>query len=450
MQLESKLYDPSLEAAILGTFFDSPEEAEKFLPLLEEEDFYDPKHRKIFSWVKDYISSGNTVEAPIMALKFKENPPDKDLTIQHAVHLKIQALPVENFQIYIQLLKEKAARRKIVEISEKVSDEVRREDEISKVLARLEQSIYDIEKNSFEDKTEPVKTIVFRLYDHIEKLTDSDNFVTGVPSGFSELDRRTTGFQPGELIIIGARPGIGKTSLATTITLNASKEGYNVGFISLEMPKEQIAMRLLANISNIPIYNIRSGILSDTQLEIIQQKSIELARLPIYINDKSGMKITELRAYAKKMKRENNIDLLFVDYLQLVQADKFLESKEREVSEVSRTLKALSIDLGIPVIALAQLNRLVEQRSDKRPMLSDLRNSGQIEQDADLILFLHRPGYYLKNASSEDLKKAEIIIAKQRNGSLGSIDLVFEDKFAKFEDFKSFTQDDIEPEPIPF
>jgi len=274
--------------------------------------------------------------------------------------------------------------------------------------------------------------------------------VTGVPSGFSELDRRTTGFQPGELIIIGARPGIGKTSLATTITLNASKEGYNVGFISLEMPKEQIAMRLLANISNIPIYNIRSGILSDTQLEIIQQKSIELARLPIYINDKSGMKITELRAYAKKMKRENNIDLLFVDYLQLVQADKFLESKEREVSEVSRTLKALSIDLGIPVIALAQLNRLVEQRSDKRPMLSDLRNSGQIEQDADLILFLHRPGYYLKNASSEDLKKAEIIIAKQRNGSLGSIDLVFEDKFAKFEDFKSFTQDDIEPEPIPF
>lgn len=450
MQLESKLYDPSLEAAILGTFFDSPEEAEKFLPLLEEEDFYDPKHRKIFTWIKNYISSGNTVEAPIMALKFKENPPDKDLTIQHAVHLKIQALPVENFQIYIQLLKEKAARRKIVEISEKVSDEVRREDEISKVLARLEQSIYDIEKSSFEDKTEPIKTIVFRLYDNIEKLTESDSFVTGVPSGFSELDRRTAGFQPGELIIIGARPGIGKTSLATTITLNASKEGYNVGFISLEMPKEQIAMRLLANISNIPIYNIRSGMLSDAQLEIIQQKSIELARLPIYINDKPGMKITELRAYAKKMKRENDIDLLFVDYLQLIQADKFLESKEREVSEVSRTLKALSIDLGIPIIALAQLNRLVEQRSDKRPMLSDLRNSGQIEQDADLILFLHRPGYYLKNASPEDLKKAEIIIAKQRNGSLGSINLIFEDRFAKFEDFKSFTQDDIEPEPIPF
>ncbi|WP_297455991.1 replicative DNA helicase [Persephonella sp.] len=456
--LSEKFADKSLERAILGAFIFAPEESEKYLHLIEPEDFADLKHRKLFNWLKTLLSSGEVAETSIILAHFREDPISKEIPVEYILSIEDRDIfPVKLMPTSIKLLKEKAAKRKILEVSQQIPSELERENEISTILSTLEQTIYDIEKRSFEDKTEPISSVIFRLYETVEKRKEIDTFITGVPSGFSELDRRTAGFQPGELIIIGARPGMGKTALATSVSLNAAQEGYRIGFISLEMPKEQIAMRMLSNYADIPLYNIRTGLLDNEQLEKLQDYSLKLAQMPILINDKSGMKITELRAYAKKLKREHDIDILFVDYLQLVQADKFLESKEREVSEVSRTLKALAMELDIPVVALAQLNRVVEMRSDKRPMLSDLRNSGQIEQDADLIMFIHRPEYYKKNPIPEELGLAELIIAKQRNGELGTVNLEFHPKYARFTPKVSQTEMDIsdygqttETEDVPF
>ncbi|WP_457627197.1 replicative DNA helicase, partial [Persephonella sp.] len=337
------------------------------------------------------------------------------------------------FESALKILKEKATRRKILQLASDIENEVVREDEVSKVLAQLEQSLYDLEKKAFEDKTERISTVTQRLFEEIEKKAQNDSLITGVPSGFYQIDKMTAGFQPGELIVVGARPAMGKTAFATSIALNAADQGYKVGFISLEMPKEQIALRMLSNISGIRLYALRTGLLSPEQKSLAEEKAVELMQKEIYINDKAGMKISELRAYAKKMRREYGIDILFLDYLQLVSADKFLESKERETAEVSRTLKALAIELNIPVITLAQLNRTVEMRADKRPQLADLRNSGQIEQDADLVMFIHRPEYYKKNPTPEEEGLAEIIIAKQRNGPTDIVRLAFIKDITRFE-----------------
>ena len=266
----------------------------------------------------------------------------------------------------------------------------------------------------------------------MDYLSSKKGTVIGVPSGLIDLDEITSGFQDSDLIIIAGRPGMGKTALALTLLRNASIENkVGVGMFSLEMANHQLAMRLLCAEGRVDSHLVRTGNLPKSQWKNLSLSVGTLAEAPIYLDDTPALSVLELRAKARRLKAEKNIGMIVVDYLQLMQGPRGVESRQQEISNISRSLKALAKELNIPVIALSQLSRAVEQRSEKKPQLSDLRESGAIEQDADVVIFLYRPWIY--SGEEEDKGKAEIIVAKQRNGPTGVIDLVFLDRFARFE-----------------
>jgi replicative DNA helicase len=260
----------------------------------------------------------------------------------------------------------------------------------------------------------------------IEKRKNEEKVITGTPSGFIDLDMLTTGFHPSDLVIIAARPGMGKSSFMLSIALNlAFEEKVPLAIFSLEMSKEQLVMRMLSMLSGVGLQNIRKGFISEEDWRKLLNSALELSSRDIYIDDTPTLSTTELRIKSRKLKKEKGVGIIFVDYLQLLRPPHRRSSRQEEVAEISRNLKALAKEIQVPVIALAQLSRQVEHRSDKRPQLADLRESGQIEQDADLILFIHRPEYYKKNPSPEEEGIAEIIVAKQRQGPTGIVKLAF-------------------------
>jgi replicative DNA helicase len=260
----------------------------------------------------------------------------------------------------------------------------------------------------------------------IEKRKNEEKVITGLPSGFIDLDMLTTGFHPSDLVIVAARPGMGKSSFMLSMVLNlAFEEKVPLAIFSLEMSKEQLVMRMLSMLSGVPLQNIRKGFISEEDWGKLLNAALELSSRDIYIDDNPTLSTTELRIKSRKLKKEKGVEIIFVDYLQLLRPPHRRSSRQEEVAEISRNLKALAKELEVPVVALAQLSRQVEHRSDKRPQLADLRESGQIEQDADLIIFIHRPEYYKKNPSPEEEGIAEIIVAKQRQGPTGIVKLAF-------------------------
>ena len=271
-----------------------------------------------------------------------------------------------------------------------------------------------------------------QCFEKLDKISSKNGSVIGVPSGLLDLDDITSGFQDGDLIIIAGRPGMGKTSLALSLLRNAALEGnVGVGMFSLEMANHQLAMRLLCAEARVDSHFVRTGNLPKTHWKNLSIAVGSLAEAPIYLDDTPALTVLELRAKARRLKAEHDIGMIVVDYLQLMQGPKGVESRQQEISVISRSLKALAKELSIPVVALSQLSRAVEQRSDKKPQLSDLRESGAIEQDADVVIFLYRPWVYTQD--DEDEGKADVIVAKQRNGPTGSIKASFISKYAKFE-----------------
>jgi len=323
--------------------------------------------------------------------------------------------------------------------------------EVKEVINELESQLTDISKDLTPfQKTKTLSDIIFTLSEHIEHLRKNDSYTTGLPSGFSELDKATAGFHPGELIVVGARPAMGKTGWALNVAKYLSVDNQiSGGFISLEMSADQIIIRLLSLMSNIKIRKIRTGSLTDEEFDQLNDVAVELIPKPLYIDDSSSVDIADVRGIAKRMKIEYDIQYLIVDYLQLINGTSKKNSRNDEIAEVSRGLKAIAKDLEIPVIALAQLSRQVEIRADKRPILADLRESGQIEADSDLVMFLHRPEYYKKNPTPEEEGLAEIIIAKQRNGATGTINLFFDGSTVKFGNWQTHSNKN-ENEDVPF
>ncbi|MEA4825927.1 MAG: replicative DNA helicase, partial [Clostridium sp.] len=393
-----------------------------------------------------YRESHRIVFNAILELYSKDIPVDTVTLIEHLnATEKLQAvggityvteLPASiettsNLNSYVKIVEDKSILRKLIKASAEIMEEsYTKQDDVAGVLDGAEKRVFDIAQKKTSSDFEPISIVLERGFEQIEKMFNNKGETTGVPTGFPELDAKTSGFQPGDMILIAARPSMGKTTFALNIAQYAAiREGKSVVIFSLEMSKEQLAYKLLCAEANIDMLKLRTGELEDNDWERIAKASGPIAASKIYIDDTAGVSVMEMRSKCRRLKIEHGIDMIVIDYLQLMSGSNS-ESRQQEVSEISRSIKALAKEMHCPVIALSQLSRAPEQRADHRPMLSDLRESGSIEQDADLVMFLYRDEYY--NKETEDKNVAECIIAKQRNGPVGTVKLAWLGQYSKF------------------
>ncbi len=433
------------ERAILGAIILDNRYLHHVLSRLSEEDFYVEAHRKILRALTELVDGGVEVDTVVLMEKLeKDGLLDSVGGAAYVASLTDGVPEGINIDSYIDIVLEHSLRRQIIERTGKAIEEAwNRYITAEELIERIQEDLIEIAEKKVRPQFEPVKHIGDRTLALVEKLLEERRAITGIPSGYEELDAMTTGFHPGELIIIAGRPGMGKTALALNIALNAAgvrnvavknpgEERYHVGIFSLEMSDIQIGLRLLATIAGIDLQLIRKGAFSREEFDKLLDAQVELSKAPIYIDTSSTLNITEMKAKARRLKEEKGLDLLIIDYLQLVRAPGVRE-RVNEIAAVSRAMKELAKELNIPVIALSQLNRAPEtrMRKDHKPQLADLRESGAIEQDADVVAFIYREEVY--NKKDPDYQGvAEIILAKQRNGPTGSIFLAFLKNFGAF------------------
>ena len=335
---------------------------------------------------------------------------------------------------YIKIVMEKSILRNLIYLANDISKEAFDDSQdVDDILESVQRSIFSITQDRLQKGFEKIDPVLHKTFEDIDRIASHKGSVIGVPSGFSDLDSKTTGFQKGDLVIIAGRPGMGKTSFALNMMRNAAIDGKKaIGFFSLEMANNQLAMRLLCAEARVDSNLVRSGTLPKSQYRNLSLAVGPLSKANIHLDDTPALSILELRAKARRLKNDVDADMIIVDYLQLMQGPKGVESRQQEIATISRSMKALAKELDIPIVALSQLSRAVEQRTgSKRPQLSDLRESGAIEQDADVVLFLFRPWVYSRD--DEDEGKAEIIIAKQRNGPTGIVEATYINRYTRFE-----------------
>ena len=433
-------YDESAERAVLGSMLDDPENIPLVLEKLKEEDFYIDRHKLLFKVITQlWAEKGNKWDYIVLKDYIKKKGLEVELPYEWIEQLYDEACPPNVLEEACKIVKEKSAQRAIIELGIELIQKGKEVQDFHTLIEEAQLKIFSIAENATSTQFYHIKDVADEVIKAVQTFRNTDRLVTGIASGFTELDLQTTGFHPGDLIILAARPGMGKTAFMLSVVYNIVKEeGKPAGIFSLEMSKEQLVMRLLSMLAEVELSKIRGGQLTDEDMNRLIGAALELSRYDIYIDDTPSISTTDLRIKARKLKKEKGVEFIAVDYLQLLRPPVRKNSRQEEVAEVSRNLKALAKELHIPVMALAQLSREVEKRSDKRPQLADLRESGQIEQDADLILFLHRPEYYKKNPSPEERGIAEVIIAKQRQGPTGVIKLAFIKQFTKFANLEGF------------
>jgi len=420
--------DELAERAVLGAMIKDPENIPAVLEHLREEDFYFETHRLLFSVLYRVWDEKGKDWDDIVLKNYLERMQLQDRISMGLVYELAQEA-AEGVLLYeaIRSVKEKAGLRKLIDLSIEVLRGSKENPDFNALVEMISQRAYEI---SLKHQTSPfyhIKEPLNAILEFVEQRRKAERLITGLPSGFLELDRLTAGFQPSDLVVIAARPGMGKSSFMLSMVLHlALNEKVPLAIFSLEMSKEQLAMRMVSMLSGVPLQNIRHGYVRDDDWEKIVNATLELSSREIYVDDNPNLTTTELRIKSRKLKQEKGVKIIFVDYLQLLGVPYRRSSRQEEVAEISKSLKALAKELQIPVVALAQLSRQVEQRSDKRPQLADLRESGQIEQDADLIIFIHRPEYYKKVPMPEEEGVAEIIVAKQRQGPTGVVKLAFD------------------------
>lgn len=421
------------ERAVLGGVLLEPEALYRVLEVLGEDDFYKDSHRRLFRTMTQLAAESRPVDPLTVSERLAEEL-DGMGGFSWLVALP-EAIPsTANITHYAEIVKSKALLRRLLQVASEIEDRVHTaRDDVSEVLDFAEKAVFEVSEFRSTRSIARLSEVVDATLAQIERLYEDRKSVTGVPSGFEELDRMTAGFQPGDLIILAARPSMGKTALSLNVAQNAAiHKGHGIAYFSLEMGKEQLAMRLLCSEARINAHKLRTGHLGDAEWpRLIEAVEVFHQKDNIFIDDTPALSIMEMRSKCRRLKAEHGIDMVMVDYLQLMSAGQHMDSREREISTISRGLKALAKELKVPVIALSQLNRSLEQRSDKRPMMSDLRESGAIEQDADVIMFIYRDEVYHEN--SEDKGVAELIIGKQRNGSIGTARLAWLNEFTRFE-----------------
>ena len=425
------------EQSILGGILIENEAINRVMEILDADDFYRDAHRRIFNALINL--SERDEPADLITLTNELRKIDQLDSIGGASYLAslIDSVPTAaNIEYYARIVKEKAILRKLIQTStEIITQSYEDRGDVEGFLDEAERSIFEISEKRVRPSFYPIREIVKQSFTTIEKLFKKKEAVTGVPSGFKELDRMTAGFQPSDLIIIAGRPSMGKTAFCLDVAEYAAiGNKIPVAIFSLEMSKEQLVIRMLCSQANVEGTRLRTGYLNESDWPKLTIAAGNLSDAPIYIDDTAALSALELRAKARRLKSEYGLGMVIVDYLQLMRGRSRVESRQQEISEISRSLKALAKELTIPVIAVSQLSRKTEERTGNKPQLSDLRESGAIEQDADLILFIYRDEVYNRSEDNPNRGKAEVIIGKQRNGPIGKIDLAFLDKFTTFKD----------------
>lgn len=421
------------EQSVLGSMIIDKEAIYAAAELLTDQDFYSTAHQKIFSGIISLSEKGEPVDLVTLSEELQQNQCLEDVGGRSYLVTLANAVPTAaNVQYHSQIVREKAILRALIQAATGiVSRSFDTPANVDEFLDEAEQLIFEIGRRGKHQGFASLKDVLVQAFDSIEKLYDEKKGVTGLATGFADLDRITSGLQKSDLIVIAARPSMGKTTLALNMTQQiAVKEKMPTAFFSMEMSKEQLAQRLLCSEAQIDAQNMRRGFLSQDEWHKLTRAVGPLSESPLYIDDSATLSVMEVRAKARRLKAEKGLQAIFVDYLQLMRGFSRFESRQQELSEISRALKALAKELSVPVVALSQLSRAVEKRPDRRPILSDLMESGGIEANADLVMFIYREAYYTKDTEKGNI--AEISIAKQRNGPTGMLELYFLDRFTKF------------------
>ncbi|WP_054252855.1 replicative DNA helicase [Neofamilia massiliensis] len=425
-------YSNEAEQNVLGILLRAGDQIDTALELIRAEDFYNPIHGEIFR----AMVSLSTKSAPIDLLTTMEElrkmgKLEEIGGVAYLGDLSNQVVTTLNIEYYLQIIKDKSILRQLIEASARTLDYAYEDsEEVGTVLEFAEKGIFDISQDLHSKGLNPLKEVLIDTFDILEKRMDSDDSLTGVTSGFIDLDNKLSGFQKSDLVLLAARPSMGKTALMVNFALNAAAAGKKVAVFSLEMSQNQLAQRMMSAMSHVDLQKIISGKLESEEMPRLLEGISALRQFNISIDDTAGITPLELKAKARKLKAKEGLDLIVIDYLQLMEMGGRNENRTQEISAISRNLKAIAKELDIPVIALSQLSRATEVRQDKRPILSDLRESGAIEQDADVVLFLYRDEYY--NPETEKRNIGEVIIAKHRNGPTGVVELTFLGQYTKF------------------
>jgi len=427
------------EQAVIASILIDNRSLDRIVHIINIDDFYIPYNRLIIQKIFELQEEGKVIDLVTLADRLiSENLIEKAGGIEYISTL-VNILPNSaNVVHYANIVREKSLQRKLIERSVEISEMAYNyTGDINELLDDAERRIFAVAESRIRGDIKPIGTIISHTFEIIESLYHRQGQITGTPTGFIDLDRITNGLQRSDLIIVAGRPAMGKTAFALNIALNAcTKHNKVVAMFSLEMSAGQLVQRLLSAEANIESQKLRNGRLSMEEWSKLASVAGELNDINFYIDDTPAISVTEVRAKSRRIKREKGLDLIIIDYLQLMSSNKG-ESREQQISEISRSLKALAKELDVPVIALSQLNRSVENRQDKRPVPSDLRESGAIEQDADIIIFLYRDEVYVKDTKKPGV--AEIIIAKHRNGPTGTVELAFIKEYTKFANIEHYT-----------
>jgi len=436
-----KLPPHSIEAeqAVIGGLLLDNRAWERIADRIHEKDFYRHDHRLIFNAIGALESKSQPFDVVTLSEALAQNEELEQVGgLAYLGRLAKDTPSAANIVAYADIVRERSVLRQLIGVGTDIADSGFRPEgrDTNELLENAEKSVFAIAEQKVRGQTglRTISQVLSKTVEQIDHLFETKGAVSGVASGFSDLDKKTTGFQAGDLVIVAGRPAMGKTTFAMNVAETAAiSGGLPVAVFSMEMPGEQLAMRLISSLGRIDQHHIRTGELTDEDWPRITSSISMLSETKLFIDDTPAMSPSEVRARARRIKREHGLGLVVIDYLQLMQVSGGSENRATEISEISRSLKALAKELAIPVIALSQLNRGLEQRPDKRPVMSDLRESGAIEQDADIILFVYRDEVY--NEESPDKGTAEIIIGKQRNGPIGKVRLTFHGKYTRFDDF---------------
>lgn len=425
------------EQSVIGSMLMDREAILVASEMLTGDDFYQHQYKVVYEAMLELFNEGKPVDPVTLQNRLQEKDVPPEISSMEFVRDVISAVPTSaNVKYYAGIVKDKAMLRRLIKVNEEISNACYlNNDKVEDIMEDAEKRMFELLQKRNSGEFVPIRQVVLNALDTIEKASRTKGSVTGLPTGFVDLDYKTSGFQPSDFILVAARPSMGKTAFVLNIAqYMAFKKDLTVAIFSLEMSREQLVNRLFSLESRVDSQSIRTGNLKDEDWAKLIEGAGVIGNSNLIIEDTPGISISEMRSKCRKFKLEHNLGIIIIDYLQLMSGSGRSDSRQQEISDISRSLKSLARELSVPVVALSQLSRAVEKRDDKRPMLSDLRESGAIEQDADVVMFIYRDDYY--NKDTENPNVAEIIIAKQRNGPIGTVNLVWMPEYTRFVNWK--------------
>ncbi len=434
-QIQRKMpHDADAEQAVLSSIFMDKDAAAEAFEMLKAEDFYSPENKAVYEAAYQLYTKGDPIDVVTVKNQLEENGVFTEIGgVETLANIAGAVGSSVNVKSYAKIVEEKSVLRRLIKLSGEISEtSYKANDDINNILDKAEKGIFDVMQNRNTDSFSSIMDVAFDTFSNIEKIYNSSEKITGIGTGFTDFDAKTAGLQKSDLILIAARPSMGKTAFVLNVAQYAAmRENVPVAIFSLEMSKEQLVNRMLCAEALVDSQKVRTGDLNSEDWSKLVEAMGRLSEAPIYIDDTPGITAMEIRAKCRRLKLEKGLGLVVIDYLQLMSGNGRNDSRQQEISEISRSLKAIAREIEAPVIALSQLSRACEARSDHRPMLSDLRESGAIEQDADVVAFLYRDEYYYPE-KTEKKNMAELIITKQRNGPTGTVNLTWLGQYTKF------------------